>query len=98
MTHTNSLMDAWEVWVPVMSVQAGRVLKGWRLMQCGNVGRGVGECKEMGECCETVPKMRVFSLVLHLIKLLLLKIRSGSCCINIIQSKGKQREDGCLLI
>lgn len=62
-------MNAWEVWDPVLCVQAGKVLKGWRPTQYRNVGRGAGECKEMGECCEAVPKMRVFSVVRHLIKL-----------------------------
>lgn len=37
-------------------------------------------------------------LLRHVIKILLLQIRSSSCSINIIQSKEKQREDGCLLI
>lgn len=58
-THTNGLMNAWEVWDPVVqcSVQAGRVLKGCGLMQCGDMGRGVGECKEIRECGGPVPKI-----------------------------------------
>lgn len=101
MTHTNGLMNAWEVWDPVVqcSVQAGRVLKGCELMQCGDMGRGVGGSKEIRECGGPVPKIRwVFFLLRYLIKILFLQIRSSSCSINMIQSKEKQREDGCLLI
>ena len=102
MTHTDGLMDAWEVWDPIVqcSVQAGRVLKGCGLTQCGDTGRGMGEHKEIRECGGPVPKIRIFFFFLarHLIKILLLQIRSSSCSINIIQSKEKQREDGCLLI
>lgn len=39
-----------------------------------------------------------FFLARHLIKILLLQIRSGSCCANVTQSQGEQREDGCLQI
>lgn len=39
-----------------------------------------------------------FFLARHLIKILLLQIRCGSCCANVTQSKGEQREGGCLQI
>ena len=93
-------MDAWEVWAPVVqcSVQAGGVLKGCGLMQCRDAGRGMEEPREIRECCGPVPKIKAFFLARHLIKILLLQIRYHSCSINIIQSKEKQREDGCLLI
>lgn len=83
--------------------RSSRVLKGCGLTQCGDTGRGMGERKERRESSGQF--LKLFGVLVvsffwqgNLIKILLLQIRSSSCSINIIQSKGKRREDGCLLM
>lgn len=91
-THTTALTDAWEFWDPV--TQCRHSPEGlW-----ANAVQREGGMSGSNSVLDQFLKLGLgfFFLVRRLIKILLLRIRSGSCCANVTQSQEKQREDGCL--